>query len=543
MAESDSEDSELEWTFSDGTTDEDEDMPMKELQAKLRGWCRKEAFDPIPPAPPNDENTNTTENDPFTLFSQYFDGSLYIRMAECTNQRYFLMKGKSLGLTEKHIKQFLAINIVMSYLKFPRIKMYWQAKTRVPCIADTMPRERFFKIRSNLKLVDDGAFSEEDKAECKLWKIWPLVRKVRDGCLKNPRGFEACVSEQMIPFYGQSSFEQFVKAEPKTCGIKNYICTAPDGLPLDFFIYEGKGSTIFDNVHLDMGGRAVLKLMATMKPGMVIYMGRHFTSEPLLERLYADHECQGTGIVKKCRIPRGAIFSSDYEMKKKGRGSSEQNASIDGQLAVVKWFDHKPVTMMSSFEGLNPIEKCRRWCRRSKKHIDVPRPSIVKKYNAKMVGVNFLDRSISYYRISAKTKKWTVRAIFHFLDFALAAAWIALRRYEKRTEVRQKELTDFYMFREKIADILFFAAPTGALAGIKEEPKTTRIQPHPSDAKRTSANHLPFKTGGYHRCRFPKCRSPKCQIMCVTCGVYLCLNRNRNCFKVYHEIPSIKSFN
>lgn len=50
------------------------------------------------------------------------------------------------------MKIFIAINIIMGHLKFPRIRMYWVAKTRVPLIADKMSRNQYFKIRRNLRI-------------------------------------------------------------------------------------------------------------------------------------------------------------------------------------------------------------------------------------------------------------------------------------------------------------------------------------------------------------------------------------------------------
>src|SRR6218665_1150261 len=46
----------------------------------------------------------------------------------------------------------------------------------------------------------------------------------------------------------------------------------------------------------------------------------------------------------------------------------------------------------------------------TEKYISVTRPDIVNQYNANMGGMDLMDRIISYYRISARTKKWTIGA-------------------------------------------------------------------------------------------------------------------------------------
>lgn len=43
----------------------------------------------------------------------------------------------------------------------------------------------------------------------------------------------------------------------------------------------------------------------------------------------------------------------------------------------------------------------------------------IKEYNAVMGGVDFYNRLIRFYRIKIKSKKWTLRLIFHAVDIAV----------------------------------------------------------------------------------------------------------------------------
>ncbi|KAI5725809.1 hypothetical protein M8J77_020442 [Diaphorina citri] len=40
------------------------------------------------------------------------------------------------------------------------------------------------------------------------------------------------------------------------------------------------------------------------------------------------------------------------------RGTVDQSVRGDGQICIVKWFDNKPVLLVSSKEGMNPLDEC-----------------------------------------------------------------------------------------------------------------------------------------------------------------------------------------
>lgn len=281
----------------------------------------------------------------------------------------------------------------MSYLKFPRIRMYWEEKTRVPAIADKMTRDRYFRLRSNLKIVIDAEVSENTKSATKFWKLQPILESVRNGCLLNPVSQEVSVDEQMIPFWGKHAARQMKKGKPNPVGLKNFVMASPDGLPLDFFLYEGKGDTIMEDEQvksLDIGGKVVMHLSTRLPPGCSIYMERYFTSVPLLELLQFMRECTGTGTLRKNRIPKNCHLKSDSELRRQGRGSHSQQVHSDGQVAIVKWFDNKPVILSSSMHGAMPTDICTRWDKKLRRYEEVQRPSMVKNYNEKMGGVDYL---------------------------------------------------------------------------------------------------------------------------------------------------------
>ncbi|KAL3235424.1 hypothetical protein MRX96_048328, partial [Rhipicephalus microplus] len=173
----------------------------------------------------------------------------------------------------------------------------------------------------------------------------------------------------------------------------------------------------------------------------------------LLDKL-AEKEIAATGTVMNNRVPKTVKLSSESQLKQRGRGASEMWVRNDDKQVVVRWYDNKPVTLMSSLHGKEPQDTCRRWCAKEKRHIDVPRPHIVQAYNANMGGVDMADRMLSFYRMKARVKKWTIRCIFHLFDIALCNAWILYMQDMSSLREQKKDILKFLDFRMSVADVL-----------------------------------------------------------------------------------------
>ncbi|KAJ8939889.1 hypothetical protein NQ318_023229 [Aromia moschata] len=215
------------------------------------------------------------------------------------------------------------------------------------------------------------------------------------------------VDEQMIPFTGICGIKQFVRGKPNPEGLKNFVCATPTGLVLDFEVYQGK-DTFLDNTAKDLGvgPSAVVRLVQTLREGFQIFMDRYFTTIPLLEYLL-DNKLHGTGTIMKSRIPRSVQLTSESTLKRLGRGATEQSVRSDGKINVIQWYDLKPVLLASTNLQEHPVGECKRWSKQDKKFIQVRRPDMVTKYNESMGGIDLVDRMIAYYRINARTNKWT----------------------------------------------------------------------------------------------------------------------------------------
>ncbi|KAK9730870.1 Transposase IS4 [Popillia japonica] len=105
---------------------------------------------------------------------------------------------------------------------------------------------------------------------------------------------------------------------------------------------------------MDIGGRVVLKFAESLwNSNSSIIMDRYFTSIPLLQILLTNN-IKATGTLMKSRIPRPISFISDLALKRAGRGRHDQFESNDNKVAIIKWFDKRPVFLASTECGLSP---------------------------------------------------------------------------------------------------------------------------------------------------------------------------------------------
>lgn len=170
-----------------------------------------------------------------------------------------------------------------------------------------------------------------------------------------------------------------------------------------------------------------------------------------------------------------------------------------------------------------------------------------------MGGVDLLDSMLGLYRIGIRSKKWPNKIFFHFLDLCVVNAWILWRKN-----------SDVYMalfdFKMAVAEHFCKVGKTynkkkGRPASNTGTPKSTKrtsdsgpstptsiqqkkvkkslARPTPlNEVRKDSVDHLPEWKSARQQCHNDcKFRS---FVFCSKCGVYLCLNKDRNCFMSFH---------
>lgn len=71
-------------------------------------------------------------------------------------------------------------------------------------------------------------------------------------------------------------------------------------------------------------------------------------------------------------------LETDKTLSQRGRGSFDVLVREDQQIAVTKWYDNKPVMLLSSIHAAETVDECRRYERKLRRYVQVPRPEVEK---------------------------------------------------------------------------------------------------------------------------------------------------------------------
>lgn len=105
-----------------------------------------------------------------------------------------------------------------------------------------------------------------------------------------------------------------------------------------------------------------------------------------------------------------------------------------------------------------------------------------------------LDRMISFYRISARTKKWPVTDMFHIIDFVVAAGWLERRRKDNVEGTARKDRFDYLDFRSDLAYKLLNLQNTDDEDTMPEDEEPNN---RPGWKKKTPLPHEALRKKGY----------------------------------------------
>lgn len=243
-------------------------------------------------------------------------------IVEQTNLYPVQKTGTSVCTSVGEMERFLGIHIMMGIIKLPQLIQYWQAHLRIPMISDTMPRNRFMKLRQVLHFNDNfNLIARGQPGYDKLFKIRPFINDLRHNFTAVEPEELNSVDEIMIPFKGRCALKQYMKNKPHKWGIKVFARAGVSGFVYDFEIYTGKDTNVGEKSDLGISGDIVMRLCQELP--------RHKNYKVSTDNWFSSHALAAklksiglwfVGTVRSNRL-RGCTFRTDTQLKLAGRGS------------------------------------------------------------------------------------------------------------------------------------------------------------------------------------------------------------------------------
>lgn len=491
---------------------------------------------------------------PYHYFSRFFSPELIKHIVYQTNL-YGTQKdvATTFSTDESEILSFLAILLYMGVCNLPSLDDYWAIASRVPQVAEIMSSKRFKLLRRYIHFNDN--YQIHGTVD-RFYKVRPLFSFITKAFLNEPQTPKQSIDEVMVGYKGKKAgnLRQYVKNKPHKWGYKLFCRASDDGFVHDMILYQGDSTLEAHGVPLNPEQQTFTKtsqivtvLASTMTADTTtaIFADNYFTSLEVIRYLQSIN-CRYTGTARDCRVGNPPLKNSkDMNKKSELRGSCSYTTSDDGILAL-RWKDTKVVTVLSTDLGVQPITKCLRYSKETKKKEEVNCPSVIKNYNAHMGGIDKSDMLVQLYRTPLKSKKWYMRLFAYCLDLSVCNAWLCYKRDAVALgETKELSLKDFRLELFKYAssqkpNIHLRSRSSNRSPPDVILPMSMRGHKTPGPATTVRFNktlsHIPV----YQKRLTCKLCSRQGHIIrtnfvCQVCKVHLCLNEKRNCFKQYHE--------
>lgn len=219
------------------------------------------------------------------------------------------------------------------------------------------------------------------------------------------------------------------------------------------------------------------------------------------------------------------------------RGAYDVSVEVNSNTSVVRWMDNRKVDLISSCFSAEPMSTVKRYDRKLKEKVNIPCPHVVREYNLGMGGVDLLDCLTALYKFPLKSRRWYMYIFYHSICMSVVTAWIWYKRHCVLLNKRPMQLS---AFQDDIAECLVSvhripgrplsspctSRPTTPQQALSERPPAVLI-------RNDNIGHLP-EWGLRARCKLETCHSLSF-VKCSKCKVHLCLNKERNCFQMFHN--------
>lgn len=348
---------------------------------------------------------------------------------------------------------------------------------------------------------------------------------------------DQCIDEIMIAFKGRSGLRQYIQNKPTRWGFKMWARAGSSGYLYDFDVYQGAVRNKTKNTPgKGLGYNVLMKLTETLENNRYfrVYADNLFTTYRVAQSLF-KRGIYYTSTIRAGRF-RQCTLPDEKQMKTQGRGTTASQIDTTGKFTIVKWYDNKCVTLLSSLAGVEPKDMAKRWDRMKKEHTLVPRPAIVQLYNRNMGGVDLHNMLTSLYKYPIKSRRWYLYIFWHTITIAVVNSWLKYREDCKALSEKHESLRNF---QADLASALVTAGrgkfnrgrPSTDDMSKKFKKAATTVTPV-TDSQKDKYDHFPQWKETRGRCKI--CKNQNSFVQCQKCKVFLCFNKDRNCFRRFH---------
>ncbi|XP_055005274.1 piggyBac transposable element-derived protein 3-like [Boleophthalmus pectinirostris] len=499
---------------TESLSSDSEDVPCttqcrKNSEGRELRWLKKEFVNPETTFTGADfaASSNYELQTPLQYFQRFVSQEMLYNVMVKSNEYSLQKHGTVADISLKDLEQMIGMYLHMGIVQMPGVWVYWETDTRYGPIADVMTRNRFQCLLSSIHFVDNLTVTDEQKQD-KLWKIRPWLESFREKCLQIVPEEHNSIDEMMIPFKGRfSGIRQYMRGKPHPWGFKIWARTGISGMLCDFDVYQGSVQGKPARSELGISGDTVMRLASTLPTGQnyKVYADNFFTSVPLLVKLL---ECgiHFVGTVRPGRVPNLRL-AEEKELKKQGRGSFDFRVSQEHNICAVRWYDNRSVTLLSTFDGPNPVDKVARWNKSTKSFTEVRRPSIVKTYNKFMGGIDLLDSFTAKYKFHMRSKRWYMYIFWHTIIIAVVNAWLQYKRDCRTLQIPVKEVLNRRRFQAQLsASLIQTHTIKRGRPSMNEERSQLSVKKKvynapPPDVRKDCIGHFPHKDQKRGRCR------------------------------------------
>lgn len=433
-------------------------------------------------------------------------------------------------VTVEEIKCFIGILLLSGYNNLPGKRYYWETQedVRNPLICNAMRRNRFLQISRFLHCADNNDPHLDDK----VWKLRPLMDKIKANCLKYYEPEEnLCYDESMVKYFGRHNCKQFIRGKPIRFGYKIWCLNTVSGYLINFEMYQG--NSLRKNAEYEkLFGKAAAPLVQMLEDlpkekqnlPYKLYFDNLFTGLNLLA-YFKDRGYNSTGTIRANRIPKNCPLSEKKVMQKNLRGYYESAIERTSGIIIVSWMDNNIVTVASTCHGVFPTSTVKRFSQAQKQMVNVPRPNLIGQYNSAMGGTDLMDENLNRYRIGIRGKKWWWCLFTWLIDVGVNNAW----QLHKKSGGGFQQLA----FRRDIVECYlktYGSAPkhVGRPAASRSSVSFNRVS---DNLRYDRLDHLVINCpqNKRRRCAGEGCAS-HVRTMCKKCDVGLCIS----CFVIFH---------